>query len=217
MRRTGSPLPNRTTNARPTHRTQSYLRRVRIDDPHILHALGSLQHHFFHVLANDCQAARAQLLVAYQIDELLDVAQQFLRDPLARAVDTHLHARTARNEGRSKHAHRYGLAEASRRRNQDLLRQMLPPVAHQDFVVVLGKLAGGGSLPENARARLQKILVEQSLVVGAVPAGAIELRQRVPAVLHLFKRRLHCRPFAVATHEVREPVQRERLVRLGLD
>ena len=63
-------------------------------------------------------------------------------------------------------------------------------VAKAYFVVVLGKSARSGSRPENASAWFQKVFVEQSVVVGPIPAAAIKLCQCVATVLHFLKRRL---------------------------
>jgi hypothetical protein len=49
-------------------------------------------------------------------------------------------------------------------------------------------------LPEDARARLEEVVVEEALVVAPLPAALVELRERVAAPLHAREARfLHAR------------------------
>lgn len=95
------------------------------------------------------------LLAAANLEhELADVAEQLLRDALARAVDGDLDARGRVQHRRGKHGDGDGLAEAPRRADEHLLREVVPAVAHEDGLVVARKGAGRLELPEDARAGL---------------------------------------------------------------
>jgi len=144
----------------------------------------ALEHHLFHIAAGDREAAARDVVVADDAEELLHVPQQLLRDALARRVDADLDVRRRVQHRRRKHAHADGLAEAARRAHEHLLRYVRPVVALQNLQVLPRERAGRLELPEDARARLQEVVVEQPLVVAPLPPAFVELRQRVAAALH---------------------------------
>jgi hypothetical protein len=87
---------------------------------------------------------------------------------------------------------------------------MFPTVVRQDFVVVARKLSRRRRLPERARARLQKVLMENALMVRAVPSEPVEFRKRRPAVVHARKRRLAGHVDDRALHVRRKPATQHR-------
>jgi len=103
---------------------------------------------------------------------------------LARAVDGHFQVGAAVQHGGREHAHGDGLAEPSRRRHQHLLRQMVPPVDLEDLLVVLGEHPVLLSLPEDARARSNEVVVEHALMERALPPTPVQRLQPLPALLH---------------------------------
>ena len=66
---------------------------------------------------------------------------------------------------------------------------MRPPVQLQNLLMVLLKLTRLLRLPKNPTARLQKVLMEQPLVVTPLPALPIQRLQGPPARLHALKPR----------------------------
>jgi len=168
----------------------THLARVRVDDAHVALALGAHQHDLLHVLAPDVEVVLAEVLLADLVEKLDDAAQQLLRDALAGAVDAQLHRRRRVEHGRGKHRHADRLAEAPRRADEHLLREVVPRVLLQHLLVRARKAAERLHLPEGARARLQKVLVEEALVEAAVPARGVEKRQRIPALAHAHDGRL---------------------------
>ena len=135
-------------------RTETHLRRVRVDDADVGRAAGALQHDLLHVLPDDLEPARREVVLHDLHEELLHVAQQLLRDALARRVDAQLDAgRGVEHRGRE-HAHADRLAEAPRRADEHLLREVVPPVVQQNLAVVARELALWRRLPEDARACL---------------------------------------------------------------
>ena len=103
---------------------------------------------------------------------------------LARAVDGHLQVRAAVQHGSGEHAHGDGLAKPSGRRDQDLLREMVPSVDLQDPLMVLRKRAVGLALPEDPCACSNKVVVEHPLVERALPPPPVDRLQPLSAPLH---------------------------------
>lgn len=62
----------------------TYFRRVRVDDPDVGHAVGALHDDLLHVLPDDLEPLGLQALIANDHEELDAVAQQLLRNALAR-------------------------------------------------------------------------------------------------------------------------------------
>lgn len=93
-------------------------------------------------------------MVADLVDKLDDVAQELLRDALARGVDAELHLGGRDQHRRGKHRHADGLAEATRRADEHLLREMVPAVAHEHLLVVPREPPGFFGFPEDPRTRL---------------------------------------------------------------
>ena len=168
----------------------THLARVRVDDAHVALALGADQHDLLHVLAPDVEVVLAEVLLANLVEELDDATQQLLRDALAGAVDAELDRRRAVEHGRGEHGHADGLAEATRRADEHLLRQMVPRVLLQHLLVSTCKAAERLHLPKGARARFQKVLVEEALMEAPIPACRIEERQGIPALSHAHERGL---------------------------
>jgi hypothetical protein len=96
-----------------------YLARVGVDDPHVLLALGALQHYLLHVDPDLLHVGASNLYVD-ELEELLDVPEQLLRDAFACAVDGHLQVRAAVKHSSGEHAHGDGLPEPSRCGHKDL-------------------------------------------------------------------------------------------------
>ena len=145
----------------------------------IIHACLSPSHHLVRLYPQ---------LQIHQIQKPFHIPQQLLTDALARAVDAELDARRAEEDGRREEAHGDGLAEAARGRDEDLLRQVLPPVDLEQPLVVALEDAWWFRLVEYARARPDELLVELPLVVAAIPALAVQRLQRAPAFLDPVKR-----------------------------
>ena len=88
-----------------------YLRRVRVDDAHVLNAVRSLQQHLLHVAP---QRGHHRLVGQRRVDQtqkLRHVPHELLADALARAVDAQLQAGGREEHGRSEHRDADGLAE----------------------------------------------------------------------------------------------------------
>ena len=130
----------------------TYLGRVRVDDTDVGCTTRPLEHDLFHVLPDNLEAVAEKVLLDDFHEKLLDVAQQLLRDALARGIDAELDAGGGENHGGCEHTHADRLAEAPRRADEHLLREVVPPVVEEDLAVVARKLAFGGRLPEDARA-----------------------------------------------------------------
>ena len=130
----------------------TYLGRVGVDDTDVGRTTRTLQHDFLHVLPNNLKAVAKKILLDDLHEKLLDVAEQLLRDALARGIDAELDAGGGENHGGCEHAHADRLAEAPRRADEHLLREVVPPVVEEDLAVVARKLAFGCRLPEDARA-----------------------------------------------------------------
>ena len=131
-----------------------YLAGIAIHHAHVLAARPPLQHDLLHILPDDPEALRGQVLVANNMEKLDNVAQQLLGDALARGVDAQLHPGRCKQNSRRKHTHTNRLAKAPRRRNQHLRCEMLPAVQLQNFLMVPRKLARWLRLPERPRACL---------------------------------------------------------------
>jgi len=174
----------RAAHAREGRRGAAHLARVRVHDAHVALALGADKHDLLHVLAADAEVVLAKVLRADLVEELDDAAQQLLRDALARAVDAELDRRRAVEHGRGEHRHADRLAEAPRRADEHLLREVLPRVLLQHLLVAAREAAGRLHLPEGARARLEEVFVELALVEAAVPARRVEEGERVAALAH---------------------------------
>lgn len=164
----------------------AYLAGVGVHRPDVLLALVTLQHDLLHVDA-DLPHALALELHVDEVQELLDVSQQFLRDAFACAVDGHLEVGAAVQHGGGEHADRDGLPEASGRGDQHLLRQMVPAVDLQDALVVLREHPMILAFPEDARARADEVVVEHALVEGAQPPPPVDGFQGLPALGHAFE------------------------------
>lgn len=130
----------------------AHLRRVRVHNANVLEAQRALQHDLLHVLALGVEAVPRQVLVAHDPEELEHVAQQLLRNALARRVDADLHRRRGKQHRRREHRHADRLPEPARRADQHLLRQVLPRVDAQHRLVVPLERPGGLCFPENPRA-----------------------------------------------------------------
>ena len=167
-----------------------YLARVAVDDADVRVAQRALEVNLLHVLSLHVEVERAPVRVRDHERELLHVAQDLLADALARAVDADLDAGTREQHCRAEHGDADGLAEAARRRDQDLLRDVVPAVHAQHLLVVSGKLAWGLQLPEAARACLQEVVVEQPLVVAPIPPEFVQLSEVSAAELHVLHRLL---------------------------
>ena len=165
-------------------RENFYLARVRVDDAHVGEVDRAPHDELLHVAPHVGEARALHVVFADEVEELDDVAQQLLRDALARGVDADLDARRAVQHRRGEHAHADGLAEAARRADEHLLLQVAPVIPPQDLALLAGELAGRLALPEDARARADEVVVEQALVVTAAPAVLVEQRERVAAGLH---------------------------------
>ena len=137
-----------------------------------------------HVAADGHEASSLQVVFAYQLEELDDVAQQLLRDALARRVDADLDAGGAVQHGRAEHADADRLAEPAGRADQHLLLYVAPVIPPQNLALLARKLAGGLPLPENARARPDEVVVEQPLVVAPLPAVVVQETEGVATALH---------------------------------
>jgi hypothetical protein len=87
-----------------------YLGRVGVDDPLVLLPLGPLDHQLLAVGAEHLVRRHVHAQV-HQVEELLDVAQELLGDPLARRVDAALHAGGAEQDRRGEQADADGFAE----------------------------------------------------------------------------------------------------------
>jgi len=161
-----------------------YLARIRIDDAHVGQILGTPDNKLLHVAPHVGEACSLDVVLAEQVEKLDHVPQEFLRDPLARGVDADFDARRAEEHRRSEHAHADRLPETARRADQDLLLQMTPVVASQDFALLARKFAGRLSLPEDPCARPDEIVVEEALVVTPPPPVLVEEREGVAAALH---------------------------------
>ena len=61
-----------------TARNSTHLARVRVDDAHVVDAVGPLEHDLLHVLADDLEVVRAHVVLDHLVEELLHVAQQLL-------------------------------------------------------------------------------------------------------------------------------------------
>ena len=131
-----------------------------------------------------------------QLEELHDVAQQLLRDPLARAVDRELHVGARVKHGCCEHGHRYRLPEPPWGADENLLLSVghvslrrscvaaalrlwdlwcrVPAVELQQPRVRPREGSGAVALEEDARAALEVLFVEHALVEGAVPPPPIE-------------------------------------------
>ena len=154
-------------------------------------------------------------LQIHQLQKPLHIPQQLLADALACAVNAELDARRAEQDRRCEEAHGYGLAEAARGRDEDLLRQVLPPVDLEQPLVVALEDAGRLRLVEDARARPNELLVELPLVVAAVPSLAVQCLQRAPAFLDPVERAhaaTHLAPVCELLHGAERALRRRRTV-----
>ena len=103
-----------------------YLGRVGVDDPLVLLPLGPLDHQLLAVGAEHLVRRHVHAQV-HQVEELLDVAQELLGDPLARRVDAALHAGGAEQDRRGEQADADGFAEpAGRDRSKKNLENKNP-------------------------------------------------------------------------------------------
>ena len=91
-------------------------------------------------------------MVDNYIKEFDNIAQEFLRDALARRIDRQLDTRGRKQNPSRKHRHTDGLSKASGGADQHLLRQMLPAVDLQYLLMIPRKLARFFGFPESARA-----------------------------------------------------------------
>lgn len=103
---------------------------------------------------------------------------------LARTVDRHLQVGAAVEHGSCEHADRNGFPKAAGRGYQDLLRQVVPSIHLQYFLVVLGERSVRLAFPKDPSAGANEIVVEHALVKGPGPSPAVERFQAVPALLH---------------------------------
>ena len=190
---------------------RDYLTGIRVHDAQVVLAGRPLEHQLLHVAPRHGEPERRRLALADGVEKLLHVAQQLLRNALARRVDADFYVRRREEHRRGKHAHADGLAEATRRAHEHFLRYVRPVVALQDLKVLPRERAGRLELPENARARLEEVVVEQALVVAALPAAVVELRESIATALHAREARFehgalgafpHARPQPVAHHVV---------------
>lgn len=168
-------------------RANKHLARVAVDDAHVRVPERALQIDLLHVLALDGEVQRAVVGVRDHERKLLHVAQYFLTDALASAVNTNLDPRTREHHRRAEHRHADRLAEAARGRDQDLLRNVVPAVDPQHLLVVPRKLARRLQLPEAPRACLQEVVVKKALVVASVPAERVQLREILATQLHVLQ------------------------------
>ena len=94
---------------------KAHLARVRVHHAHVRHAVRAAHDDLLHVLADHAEALRGRVLRAEQHEELLHVAQQLLRDALARRVDADLDLRRREEHRRRELRDGDRLAEAAGR------------------------------------------------------------------------------------------------------
>ena len=88
----------------------AYLRGIAVDHSDVLIRFRALDHQLLAIGPDDLEGMDVQLGVD-EVEEFLDVAQQFLTDALAGAVDAELHAGRAEEDGRRKQADGDGFAD----------------------------------------------------------------------------------------------------------
>jgi len=114
----------------------NYLARIRVDDADVGHVLCAPHHELLHVAPDGCEARALDVVLAYQLEKLDDVAQKLLRDALARRVDADFDAGRAVEHGRAEHADADRFPEAAWRADQNFLLDVAPVVSSQDFALL---------------------------------------------------------------------------------
>lgn len=116
----------------------------------------------------------------HNVEEAHAVAQELLADALAGRVDGDLNVGARIHERGDKEAHGDGLAKAPRRRDEDLLVDRGPAVELEQPRVALRKEPRRVRLEEDAHDGVDEALVEEPLVVRALPPAAVQRHERLP-------------------------------------
>ena len=178
-------MTNKTNNAKtpknarstPTHR--QYLGRVGVEAAVVALALAALDLDLVARLLEKRGHLLAQDRV-HNVQEAHAVAQELLADALAGRVDGDLNVGARIHERGDKEAHGDGLAEAPRRRDEDLLVDRGPAVELEQPRVALRKEPRRVRLEEDAHDGVDEALVEEPLVVRALPPAAVQRHERLP-------------------------------------
>ena len=138
---------------------QTHLAWIAVNYSNVSDAKRTLQVDFLHICPLHLKMKRRIVVVCNHKSKFFDISQNFLTDSFAGTVYADFHPWTRKQHCRAKHGDTDCFAKPAWSRNQYLLRNMIPSVCLQDFLMISCKLTRWFKFPEAACACFQKIIM----------------------------------------------------------